>query len=76
MSIKKIKKSEKIFFLFNGEIFEEKINDRYYMIDRLYIETDSFNVHIDKQLINQSIVALEKLIISSNREELENVKAI
>ena len=78
MSIKKIKKSEKIFFLFNGEIFEEKINDRYYMIDRLYIETDSFNVHIDKQLINQSqsIVYFEKLIISSNREELENVKAI
>ena len=70
-TIKKIKKGEKIFFLFEGEIFEEKINDRYYMIDRLYIETDSFNVKIDRKSLNQGKVELERVVVSSRREWLE-----
>lgn len=76
-TIKKIKKREKIFFLFKGEIFEQSINDRYYLGEFLYIETDQFNVKIDTKLINQSKVEFENVVICSNREELEtmNVKA-
>lgn len=72
-TIKKVKKGENIFFLFNGEIYEEKIRDRYYMLDNLYIETDKFNIKIDKKSINQGKVELEKVIVSSLREWLENV---
>ena len=70
-TIKKIKKGEKIFFLFNGEVYEEKINDRYYIAEWLYIETDSFNIKIDRKSINQGKVELERIVVSSLREWLE-----
>ena len=70
-TIKKIKKGEKIFLLFNGEIYEEKINDRYYIAEWLYIETDSFNIKIDRKSINQGKVELERVVVSSLREWLE-----
>lgn len=70
-TIKKIKKSEKIFFLFKGEIYEQSINDRYYLGEFLYIETDQFNVKININSINQSKVELENVVICSNKEELE-----
>lgn len=70
-TIKKIKKGEKIFFLFKGEIFEERINDRYYLMGHLYIETDQFNIKVKNALINQSKIELEWVVVSSSREELE-----
>lgn len=70
-TIKKIKKGEKIFFLFNGEIYEEKINERYYIGECLYIKTDRFYININRKSLNQGKVELEKVVVSSRREWLE-----
>ena len=66
MSIKKIKKSEKIFFLFNGEIFEEKIIDRYYQFFLILIYI-LFQLYLKKiQIGSQNFFKINHIQIRDN----------
>lgn len=74
-TLRKTRKRDKIYFLFEGKIYEETLNDRYYLYNYLYIETDRFKTKVPGNLLNQTKVELENIIIATNRKELEGVKA-